>query len=636
MRLHFLLAALLVLLPLAGRAAEPAHALTAEDIGAFFDGMMSQRIERDDIAGGAVAVVKDGQLLFEKGYGYADVAARSPVVPDRTLFGIGSVSKLFVGTAVMQLVEAGKLDLDADAAKYLDFPLHLSFPEPVTLRELLSHSAGFEENGKDQDDPPGEPSQLGPFLRTHQPRQIFHPGTRAAYSNYGVSLAGYIVEHVSGQPFAAYVAEHIYQPLGMAHSSFEAPLPADLLPLASKPYWLGSQPPQALEYVGRRPAGGMYATVDDVAHFMLAHLQDGKYGEARILGEAAARTMHTIQWRIQPDVPGMGISFYQVAANGRFALAHGGDITCQHSYLWLIPEQHLGIFVAFNSAGTDWTRLRGAIWESLLDRYFPATAPVLPQDEAAKQAAAAVAGTYVTTRRADTTVLSLTFALSSSAVTAQADGAITIEGLTRYDGTPRKFRPSSPTLFQEEDGSGHTASFVTASDGTRLMVLDSLAEFERESGWPNVRSVQLGLLFGLLCPAILILAWPIGALARRRLGVARVPAAPRLRRDRLVTRVTALGVLALYGLAGLYLNEVAKLRLGVLSSRMDPYLRGFQLLVLCIVVGTVFVLWRVVRAWLQREGRLSDRLGLTLFGLSLLALSAILIGYHMLALDLSF
>ena len=125
------------------------HALTAEDVGAYFDGLMPDALNRADIAGAVVVVVKDGQPLFERGYGVMDVKSRRPVDPETTLFRPGSVSKLFGWTAVMQQVEAGKIDLDADINKYLDFKIPPRDGKPVTMRNLMTHSAGFSDAGKD-------------------------------------------------------------------------------------------------------------------------------------------------------------------------------------------------------------------------------------------------------------------------------------------------------------------------------------------------------------------------------------------------------------------------------------------------------------------------------------------------------
>ena len=131
------------------RPAGAAPALTAEDVEAYLDGMIPLQIRRNDIAGAVVSVVKDGQVLFTKGYGFSDVKKRTPVTTDATLFRIGSISKTFTWTAVMQLVAQGKLDLDKDINTYLDFTIPATFGKPVTMGHVLTHTAGFEENIKD-------------------------------------------------------------------------------------------------------------------------------------------------------------------------------------------------------------------------------------------------------------------------------------------------------------------------------------------------------------------------------------------------------------------------------------------------------------------------------------------------------
>ena len=229
--------------PTAGesRVTEPPHALTAEDVHAFLDGFVPMQLEREDIAGAVVLVVKDGTILFAKGYGYSDVEKKTPVTVDATLFRPGSVSKLFTWTAVMQLVEQGKLDLDRDINEYLDFKIPAKFGKPITLRNIMTHTPGFEEQIKDLITEDAAPAAtLKQHLVTHIPERIFPPGTTPAYSNYGASLAGYIVERVSGRPFNDYVTENIFKPLGMSHSTFAQPLPAELKPLMSNGYRLGS------------------------------------------------------------------------------------------------------------------------------------------------------------------------------------------------------------------------------------------------------------------------------------------------------------------------------------------------------------------------------------------------------------
>ena len=193
-------------------------------------GFVPYALAAGDIAGAVVVVVKDGAVLVQKGYGHADVEARTPVDPAATLFRPGSVSKLFTWTAVMQLVEQGKLDLDADVNQYLDFEIPARDGTPVTLRQAMTHTTGFEEQIRALiTADPDEITPLGDALKYWVPERIHVPGATPAYSNYATALAGYIVERVSGESFDDYIERHSFQPLGMDRSSFRQPLPAPLL-----------------------------------------------------------------------------------------------------------------------------------------------------------------------------------------------------------------------------------------------------------------------------------------------------------------------------------------------------------------------------------------------------------------------
>jgi len=197
------------------------HALERADLEAFFDGIIPLQLERSDVAGATVLVMKDGKDLLRKGYGFSDISKKKPVDAETTMFRLASISKLFTWISVMQLAEQGKLDIDADVNRYLDFQIAPAFGKPITLRNLMTHTGGFEEEIRDvllTD--PKQASPLREFLMENQPRRIFPPGEVPAYSNYGVGLAGYVVQRVSGEPFEQYVAENTFQPLGMKHSSF--------------------------------------------------------------------------------------------------------------------------------------------------------------------------------------------------------------------------------------------------------------------------------------------------------------------------------------------------------------------------------------------------------------------------------
>ncbi|HYE87139.1 MAG TPA: serine hydrolase domain-containing protein, partial [Vicinamibacterales bacterium] len=246
--------------------------LTADDVNAWLDGFFPYAIGKANIPGAVVVVVKDGAVLTQRGFGLADVARRRPVDPRRTLFRPGSISKLFTWTAVMQQVEQGRLNLDEDVNRYLDFRIPAYQGKPVTLRNIMTHTAGFEEQAKGiittkREDYKGFESLLKQWV----PERVYPAGSTPAYSNYATSLAGYIVQRVSGQPFDDYLDRNIFGPLGMSRSTFRQPLPANLRPLMSEGYRHGKKEPYGFEFVGASPAGSLSATGEDMGRFMIAH-----------------------------------------------------------------------------------------------------------------------------------------------------------------------------------------------------------------------------------------------------------------------------------------------------------------------------------------------------------------------------
>src|SRR5438270_574391 len=247
--------------PSTTQAPTATHELTADDLGTFLEGLVPLQIEREDIAGAVVAVVKDGKLLFAHGYGYADAEKKKTVSAEDTLFRPGSVSKLFTWTSIMQLQEQRKLDLDHDVNEYIDFKVPQKFGKPVTIRNLMTHTPGFEEAVKDLFVAnPSKPMSLGDYLKTHMPNEIYPPGTIPAYSNYGAAMAGYIVQRLSGEPFDQYVANHIFKPLGMTHATFTQPLPESLKPLMSNGSDAASDGAKSFEFVLPAPAGSLSAS----------------------------------------------------------------------------------------------------------------------------------------------------------------------------------------------------------------------------------------------------------------------------------------------------------------------------------------------------------------------------------------
>src|SRR5215211_2518829 len=371
------------------------------EMKAFLDEELGREMERHHIAGAAVSVVKDGKLFFAKGYGYADLENGIPVDPERTIFRIGSVGKLFTWTAVMQLAEQGKLDLDADINTYLDFRIPDTYPQPITLKHLMTHTAGFEDRYFER--LASDPNELVPpreWLISHMPARVRPPGDCAAYSSYGTSLAGYIVALVSGQPYDQYIHEHILNPLGMVHTTAHSPIPPDLRAHASVGYMYEDGAFKAFpDYsdMGQPalvPAGGMQASTTDMARFMIAHLQDGRYSdaniaEARILNKSTMQQMHSTLYTPDPRLLGTAYGFFDFSDNGQRTIGHLGESDPINTLLLLLPDQNLGVFVFYNSeGGRDLTLQHLGFQRAFFDHYYPAPAvkPIHPAADFAERA----------------------------------------------------------------------------------------------------------------------------------------------------------------------------------------------------------------------------------------------------------
>ena len=596
------------------------HEMTAADVETFLDGIVPLQLGLSDIAGATVSVVKDGKLLFAKGYGYADVQKKQPVSPQDTLFRPGSISKLFTWTAVMQLFEQGKLDLDRDVNEYLDFKIPDAFGAPVTLKNILTHTPGFEEQVKDLFSATAASPNLGEYLKTHIPARIYPPGTVPAYSNYATGLAGYIVERVSGRPFEDYVEENILKPLNMTHSTFKQPLPAGLAPLMSSGYRLGSDQPGQFEVVTAFPAGSLSSSATDMAQFMIAHLQDGQLGGARILKPETVKLMHSRLFALDDAANAMCYGFYEENRNGQRIIGHGGDTIYFHSDLHLVLDQKVGFFISYNSAGKSGglgDSPRTTLWEAFLDRYYPHSMQAQPA-AGAKEAPKAVAGTYTLSRRGETSFIKLASLLGQFTVTPAGDDDIEVSLLTGANGKPRRWQAVSPTTFVERDGQDKLV-FKPDQNGKMQMILPypfftGQAVGTLESG--KLLLFVLGVsLFVMLATLVL---WPVGWLVRRHYGhKLELTSAERLLRFgvRIVFLldlifVAAFLLLLTYGLS----------HLEILSSQGTKWFYLVQTIGMIGAIGAIVALLNAVFSWKSKRTRIGGKLASTIMLLACLGL----------------
>jgi len=576
--------------------------MTAADVGAFLDGLVPQQLKREDIAGAVVVIVKNGSVLFSRGYGFADVKKRIPVSPEGTLFRPGSISKTFTWTAIMQLVEQGKINLAADVNDYLDFQVPHTFGRPVTVRNLMTHTPGFEEVLKDllverADQLP----QLQPFIIAHRPNEIYAPGTIPAYSNYGADLAGYIVQRVSGLPFEDYIQKNIFKPLGIAHGTFMEPLPDSLKPMMSNGYDVASEDPKPFELVVPAPApdGSLSITGADMAPFMIAHLQNGKYGDTRILQEQTAQTMHTRQFAMDPAVNGWALGFYQENRNGLQIIGHGGDLNYMHSDMHLLLDKGIGFFVSYNSSGKGELDVRTALWQRFLDRYFPfneASSHANPP-----QSNNSVAGKYLSSRRAQTTILrSLWWVLAEASVSQNSDGTISVDSTRDFAGQPKKWRDIGNGQFREVNGQDLLV-FKPDASGNLQMITEDPTEIEQRVGWTeNKTVVYIALGFTAVIFVLTLVFWPVAALVRRHYKQT-LTLTPAQRRWRLWVKIAcAIELAALLALALFVVHGTSSLT--GFSDPFDFLIRIIQAIFVIGILAAIAMIYGSYRLWRTAPG----------------------------------
>jgi CubicO group peptidase (beta-lactamase class C family) len=505
------------------------------ELETFLDGLLAQEMEEYHIAGAAVAVVKDGKLFFTKGYGYSDIEKGIPVDPEQTVFGVGSVGKLFTWTAVMQLVEQGKLDLDADINTYLDFRIPDTYPQPITLKHLMTHTSGFENRLRESAVSDAKDLvSAREWIISNMHARVRPPGEAAGYSNFNAILAGYIVARVSGQPYEQYIREHILNPLSMVHATAQTPIPADLRAHLSMGYTYADGVFQAFpDYLVQPavfPSGILRATVTDMARFMIAHLQDGGYSdadvpEARILKEGTAQQMHSTLYTPDPRMLGTAYGFFDFSDNGQQTLGHSGELPpTMHSLLLLLPDQNLGVFVAYNSAGaSDLTNQHLGFQRAFFDHYYPAPAvePIQPPAVFAVRAGRFV-GSYRWTMRSDTTLMKIAGLFGTVEISDPGDGTL----LLTMAPLEWRFVEVEPLYFRQVDGPFFMVFREDNQGRITKMSTDLMPQFAFEK-LKEYETLGFNMRLLLSCVLIFLSMIPVGLIRfmrNRRLSDERKPA----------------------------------------------------------------------------------------------------------------
>jgi CubicO group peptidase (beta-lactamase class C family) len=513
------------------------------ELEAFLDEELGREMKNHHIAGAAVSVVKDGKLFFTKGYGYADLKNDIPVDPERTNFRTGSIAKPFTWTAVMQLAEQGKLDLEEDVNTYLDFRIPDTYPQPITLEDLMTHTSGFESLyyerlAKDPNDlePPRE------WLISHMPARVSPPGDVAAYSDYGAALAGYIVARASGEPYDRYVQEHILNPLGMAHTTARPSMPPDIRAHTSVGYVYKDgafkefpdtsemgQPDLAYADMGQPalvPAGDMQSSATDMARFMIAQLRDGRHGdsniaEAHILSKSTLRRMHGTLYTPDPRLLGTTYGFFDFTDNGQRTIGHSGGSDPIWSLLLLLPDQNLGVFVVYNSqGGKDLVNQHLGFQRAFFDHYYPAPAleTIRPPADFAERAGRfegsyQITGGEVGTSESTIEKFGGLFGMGTVQISDGGDGTL----LFKNPWAEWRFVEEKPLYFRQVDGPFHILFQEDEQGRITRMFTDYTPMFAFEKlNWYETRGFNMALAAGCVLAFLSMIAVAAIRLIRSR------------------------------------------------------------------------------------------------------------------------
>ncbi|WP_426507830.1 serine hydrolase domain-containing protein [Dactylosporangium sp. McL0621] len=486
----------LLALPVSPASAAPTAGcadVTTAAVETLVDEQLQPFIRNDKVPGAVVSVVAGGQTVFGKGYGLADVARGVPMDAQISAVRIASISKLFTYTAVMQQVEAGKIDLGADVNTYLKaFKIPATYPRPITVGDLMNHTAGFEDRiiGTGAHGP----TNLGEFLAANIPVRIRPPGEISAYSNYGAALAGYIVAQVSGEPYEQYVQRHILDPLGMTHSTATEPPPF----APARSYNTDETPAREVPFTfdPLTPDGSVTASADDMAEFMKAHLADG----GKLLSPATAQLMHTRSFAADPRLGGFAHGFMDRTMNGHRVLMHDGGWEAFGSVLLLVPDCNIGLFASLNSTAA------GDAMQALVPGFTNKFLPTVPTKLATAPATAVPApGFYASTRHNQSTMEWLLVLLGPMRLTVSHDGTVHFKG--------HEYVAAGDGLYKQRDGDDHLV-FRPGAGGVSYVATDGPA-YER-LGYTDSPPFNLGILAAFAVIAFTIPVYLLWRLLRRR------------------------------------------------------------------------------------------------------------------------
>ncbi|MEM7116884.1 MAG: serine hydrolase domain-containing protein [Chloroflexota bacterium] len=582
------------------------------ELATFLDPRIQEAMDEASIPGAIVVIVKDGQILFNEGYGVANLKTGQPIDPDTTGFRVASLTKLLTATAVLQLADQGLVDLHADVDQYLPFTLPNTYPEPITLYHLLTHSSGLDDSQTgDAAHTPTDIVPLADYLAKNLPDRIHPPGQLIDYSNHGYALAGYIVEVVSKRPFANYVNEEILQPLNMTYSTLHQPPPSHITP-ATGYSSVASEPlrPEPLDFSNVAPADALIASGTDMAQFMLAHLQTDN---SPLLSANSLTQMRQTQFSHHPQLRGRTYGFLEWKMNGHRLLTHTGGQLGFVSLMTLYPEENLGIFIAQNGR---FGNLRFRLFEQFMNRYYPKPLTITPINSINLDDLSPYMGHYRSVENYFPTtyekVATVFGAVDEVEILDNGDGRLTI-----WDNS--KLIPlDEPHLFQLNGRS--TRAFFQADENNRVthLFLDDTA-YERISWWETAVFHRNLMRWTILVLGTAVVLLPLAALLRRW----------QARRTQQSFRANWAHQLAFFiSLLAITFFAALDFSADTLADQIDYGVPTFFIIILTLpIISTLLTLplsWLTLQSWRQRNNTLLGRTYLTLLTLATILYALIL------------
>ncbi len=499
--------------------ADTLPALSFQDtlaLEAFMDGVILTTMDELKIAGATISLIHEGELLLNKGYGYTHIEAGNKVDPERSLFRLGSISKLFTWIAVLQQVEQGNLRLDADINQYLtSFIIPDTYDEPITLRSLMSHTPGFEDVLlhlflREEDLVPPLEEQF----RKKLPRRIMPPLHEAAYSNHGTGLAQLLVEKASGMSFEEYAEAHIFTPLDMDFSTFRQPVPNYLQPYLSIGYaWQEGQfEPRGFEVIPMAGAGGASSTASDMAIFMDALLNQTRHDTISLLDSA---TYAIMQEPVLQHADSMNPALHGFIDSSRRhirIIGHGGNTFLFHSLVALFPEHDTALFMSFN--GKNAQKSYGNVLNHFLDRYFPAPSDSTATIELSPEYLAGFEGQYMSNRRPHSSLLKIIGSMNNLEVSATESGI----QLRDMFGETHQLVPVDSTTFFISQRNTYVAFSPQDGKAAEKLYLGEypIMAFNRVAGMYQMHYHLIIMVITLLCVLYILIVWPWLYFARRQ------------------------------------------------------------------------------------------------------------------------